>query len=35
LIGIGGGAALVLLAGWLATRDLLDEPPLKALRGAG
>jgi putative ABC transport system permease protein len=32
LFGLGGGMALVLLAGWLATRDLLDEPPLKALR---
>jgi putative ABC transport system permease protein len=32
LFGIGGGMLLVLLAGWLATRDLLDEPPLKALR---
>ncbi len=32
LIGVGGGMLLVLLAGWLATRDLLDEPPLVALR---
>ena len=32
LIGVGGGMLLVLLAGWLATRDLLDEPPLAALR---
>lgn len=32
LIGLGGGMLLVLLAGWLATRDLLEEPPMKALR---
>jgi len=32
LFGVGGGMVLVLLAGWLATRDLLEEPPLKALR---
>lgn len=32
LSGIAGGTLLVLLAGWLATRDLLDEPPLTALR---
>ncbi len=32
LFGVGGGALLVLGAGWLATRDLLAEPPLKALR---
>jgi len=32
LFGLGGGVLLVLLAGWFATRDLLDEPPLMALR---
>jgi putative ABC transport system permease protein len=32
LLGAGGGMALVLLAGWLATRDLIDEPPLRALQ---
>ncbi len=32
LFGLGGGVGLILLAGWLATRDLLEEPPLKALR---
>lgn len=32
LFGVGGGVLLVLLAGWLATRDLLDAPPLEALR---
>ena len=32
LAGLGGGVGLVLLAGWLATRDLLEQPPLKALR---
>lgn len=32
LFGIGGGVGLVLLAGWLATRDLLEQPPLRALR---
>ncbi|MDD5388778.1 MAG: FtsX-like permease family protein [Gallionellaceae bacterium] len=32
LFGLGGGMLLVLLAGWFATRDLLDEPPLMALR---
>ncbi|PIX96398.1 MAG: ABC transporter permease [Hydrogenophilales bacterium CG_4_10_14_3_um_filter_63_21] len=32
LFGLAGGMVLVLLAGWLATRDLLEEPPLRALR---
>lgn len=32
LAGIGGGATLVVLSGWLATRRLLQEPPLAALR---
>lgn len=32
LIGVGGGMALVLGAGWLATRRLLDQPPLQAIR---
>lgn len=32
LFGVGGGVLLVLLAGWLATRDLLEVPPMEALR---
>ncbi len=32
LFGGGGGMLLVLAAGWLATRDLLERPPLAALR---
>lgn len=32
LFGIGGGMVLVVSAGWLASRDLIEAPPLKALR---
>ena len=31
LIGVGGGMAVVMLAGWLATRQLLSRPPLRIL----
>jgi putative ABC transport system permease protein len=32
LAGIGGGAAVVTLAGWMATRRLIGLPPLAILR---
>ncbi len=32
LIGIGGGTLLVAASGWLATRSVLKQPPLAALR---
>jgi putative ABC transport system permease protein len=35
LIGIGGGAACVTLAGWLGTRGTLDSPPLEVIRELG
>lgn len=34
LFGVGGGVLLVVIAGWLATRDLLEVPPMEALRVA-
>ena len=34
-IGVVGGAAGIALAGWLATRRVLDTPPTVALRAAG
>jgi len=30
--GVAGGAALVCLGGWLATRSVINQPPLKTLR---
>jgi ABC-type antimicrobial peptide transport system permease subunit len=32
LIGVMGGMLVVMLAGWLATRRLIDLPPLAILR---
>jgi putative ABC transport system permease protein len=32
-IGIPGGALLVALGGWLATRRVVNQPPLTTLRG--
>jgi putative ABC transport system permease protein len=32
LLGAGGGTALVALAGWLATRNVLAQPPASSLR---
>lgn len=31
LAGIGGGVVIVMLSGWLATRELIQRPPLKIL----
>jgi putative ABC transport system permease protein len=31
LLGIGGGTLVVALVGWLATRRLVDVPPLRVL----
>jgi len=31
-IGIGGGALLVATGGWLATRKVVNQPPLTTLR---
>jgi putative ABC transport system permease protein len=31
--GVAGGALLVALGGWLATRSVVDQPPLTTLRG--
>jgi putative ABC transport system permease protein len=33
LIGIGGGALLVCISGWLATRSVITQPPILTLRG--
>jgi len=33
LIGLVGGAALVALSGWLATRSVVNTPPVATLRG--
>ncbi len=33
LIGIGGGALLVCVSGWLATRSVISQPPILTLRG--
>jgi putative ABC transport system permease protein len=32
-VGIGGGALLVCLSGWLATRSVISQPPILTLRG--
>lgn len=34
LVGAGGGAAGVGIAGWLGTRSVLDHPPMETLRSA-
>jgi predicted lysophospholipase L1 biosynthesis ABC-type transport system permease subunit len=31
-VGLIGGAVLVSLSGWLATRSVVNQPPLKTLR---
>jgi putative ABC transport system permease protein len=33
VIGIGGGALLVCISGWLATRSVISQPPMLTLRG--
>jgi putative ABC transport system permease protein len=33
LLGIGGGALLVCISGWLATRSVVAQPPMLTLRG--
>ena len=33
LIGVVGGGLLVATAGWLATRSVVNQPPLVTLRG--
>jgi putative ABC transport system permease protein len=33
MIGIGGGALLVCISGWLATRSVVSQPPMLTLRG--
>jgi putative ABC transport system permease protein len=33
LLGIGGGALLVCISGWLATRSVISQPPILTLRG--
>ena len=33
LLGIGGGALLVCISGWLATRSVVSQPPILTLRG--
>jgi putative ABC transport system permease protein len=33
LVGIGGGALLVCISGWLATRSVISQPPMLTLRG--
>ena len=35
LAGVVGGAVLVALSGWLATRSVVNQPPLTTLRAAG
>ena len=35
LYGIGGGAAVVTLAGWLGTRSTVRQPPLAVMRQLG
>jgi hypothetical protein len=32
LLGLVGGALLVVLSGWLATRSVVNQPPLATLR---
>jgi putative ABC transport system permease protein len=33
--GLVGGGLLVCLAGWLATRSVVNQPPVLTLRGSG
>ncbi|HTB65857.1 MAG TPA: FtsX-like permease family protein [Steroidobacteraceae bacterium] len=33
VIGVGGGALLVCISGWLATRSVISQPPMLTLRG--
>jgi putative ABC transport system permease protein len=33
VVGIGGGALLVCISGWLATRSVVSQPPMLTLRG--
>jgi putative ABC transport system permease protein len=33
VVGIGGGALLVCISGWLATRSVISQPPILTLRG--
>jgi putative ABC transport system permease protein len=33
VVGIGGGALLVCISGWLATRSVISQPPMLTLRG--
>ena len=33
VVGIGGGALLVCISGWLATRTVISQPPILTLRG--
>jgi putative ABC transport system permease protein len=35
LIGVGGGALVVMASGWLATRSVVTQPPLTTLRAGG
>jgi putative ABC transport system permease protein len=35
IYGLAGGAALVAGSGWLATRSVVNTPPLATLRGGG
>ncbi len=35
IYGLAGGGLLVCLAGWLATRSVVNQPPVLTLRGAG
>ena len=35
LLGVGGGALTVTLAGWLGTRGMLRQPPLAVIRQLG
>jgi putative ABC transport system permease protein len=32
LVGMGGGALLVAVSGWLATRTVVRQPPVNTLR---
>ena len=33
VVGVGGGALLVCISGWLATRSVISQPPILTLRG--
>jgi hypothetical protein len=34
-VGLVGGAVLVVFSGWLATRSVVNQPPLATLRANG